>query len=332
MLSINSLFILAVSLALSWLANWAFRTVIPRLTKKTKTETDDRIIAAVKFPTTIMIIAGAVLLVLSPYVEQTKFIYYFNNGTITLLILLWSVTIGRVVNVILDEVNHRISSHHDIIPFFKSLNSILAVGIGLVIILIIWKIDVTPLLAAGGVVGIAVAFAAKDTIANIFGGISVFIDRPFKVGDYILIDGTERGEVISIGARTTKLKTRDDVLITIPNSILSTSKIVNETGLRPPLRIRVMVGMPYGCDLEKAEKTLFLSISSVEEILDDPAPRVRFREFADSSINAEVMGWVEKPVQKGRVTHKLIKQIHRDLKKAKIMVPFPQRDVHLKRS
>lgn len=329
---VNSILLLAGAGLLSYLVNWAFKYVVPKIVIKTKSDTDDRIVAAVRFPVTVSIVVGAVVLILEPVAMRAGWANYFNLSLISILTLVWAWALAKVSGAIIDEIDHRLKRKHDILSFFKSLSSLLIIGIGLVVILVIWEIDVTPLLAAGGVAGIAVAFAAKDTIANIFGGVSIFLDRPYKMGDYILIDGTERGEVISIGARTTKIKTRDDVLISIPNSIMATSKIVNETGLNPPLRIKVMVGMPYDCDLEKAEKTLWLSIAAVEDILEHPEPRVRFREFGDSSINAEVMGWVKDPEDKGRVMHELIKQIKKDLDKAGISIPFPQRDVHLHKS
>jgi len=112
---------------------------------------------------------------------------------------------------------------------------------------------------------------------------------------------------------------------------MSISKIVNETGLHPALRIRVSVSLPYDCDLDKAEKTLFLTLSTVKEVLESPEPRVRFREFADSAVKAEIMGWIKKPADKGFVTHELVKQVHADLKKAKILIPYPQMDVHIKK-
>lgn len=324
--------LLFLAFLLSWLTNLAFKGVISRLVKKTHTDADDRIIAAIKNPITISIISGTIVLILNPYAPVIPFITYFNYFIITFLITIWSLALIKVLDALLDEIDHHFSrrlTHHDLFPFFKSLIRIVVLGSGLLAIFLIWKIDVTPFLAAGGLAGVALAFAAKDTVANIFGGISIFLDQPYKIGDYIVVGDNERGEVITIGARTTKIKTRDDVLISIPNSVMSTSKIVNETGIHPPLRIRVQVGLPYTCNLAAAEDILLKSITKTEGVLTKPEPRVRYREFGNSSINAEVMGWVHTPADKGLITHQVIKHIKKDLDQAGISIPFPQRDVHL---
>jgi len=177
-----------------------------------------------------------------------------------------------------------------------------------------------------------VALAARETLANLFGGISIFLDRTYKVGDYIILDSGERGEIVDVGIRSTRIRTRDDVLITIPNSIMASSKIINESAPEPRFRLRLPVGVAYGSDLEKVERVLLEVVKKVPHVVSEPEPRIRYRRFGDSSIDLELLCWVDDPRFKGPVTHELIKVIHRRFEEEGITIPFPQRDVHLYQS
>ena len=116
------------------------------------------------------------------------------------------------------------------LPVFDMVFKIVIVGAAVYFIFLAWKIDLTAWLASAGVVGIAVGFAAKDTLANLFSGIFIVADAPYKVGDYIVLDGGLRGRVTSIGIRSTRILTLDDIEITIPNAVIGSSKIINEAG------------------------------------------------------------------------------------------------------
>lgn len=227
------------------------------------------------------------------------------------------------------DLNPDDNSFEDMIPFLENLAR-LGFLVGLVFaILKIWGVDVTPLLGAAGVAGIAIAFAAQDSVANLFGGISIFFDKPFKIGDQVLVEGTQRGRVYKIGARSTKITTLDNVLVTIPNSVMVTNPIYNETGYDPNMRVRVEVGVAYGSDLEKVEKILLEILSDNEDTLEYPEPLVLFTAFAESSINVVGIATIPDPSYIGKTTHKLIKEIDKRFKEENIEIPFPQRDVHL---
>jgi MscS family membrane protein len=129
----------------------------------------------------------------------------------SILIALWCVTIIRISNSFIEHGIRRVSDvtglSHDIIPLAKNLSKIVIIIASLMVVLSLWKVNITPLIASAGIAGAAVAFAAKDTIANFFGGISIFVDKPFTIGDYIVLDKGERGEVVAIGVRSTRIRT-----------------------------------------------------------------------------------------------------------------------------
>jgi MscS family membrane protein len=211
----------------------------------------------------------------------------------------------------------------------------LRVGILLFVFALIWVaagdfgLPVTAIFASAGVVGVAVALAARETLANFFGGVSVLLDRPFRTGDYIVLDSGERGEVMEIGLRSTRILTRDEVLICVPNSLITNVKVVNESAPLPHFRVRIKVGVAYGTDIGQVEAVLLDLAKKNDLVAKEPAPRVRFRRFGDSSLDFELLCWAKRPHDKGLLTHTLNGEIYRAFGAAGIIIPFPQRDVHL---
>ena len=189
--------------------------------------------------------------------------------------------------------------------------------------------SVTAVFASAGIAGLAIAMAARETLANFFGGISILLDRPFTSGDYIILDSGERGEVVDIGLRSTRILTRDEILICIPNSVITNVKVVNESAPAPRFRIRIKIGVAYGTDVEQVEEILMKLARENELAANNPVPRVRFRAFGDSSLDFELLCWARRPEEKGRLIHSLNKGIYNALNEADIAIPFPQRDVHL---
>ncbi len=254
------------------------------------------------------------------------------NAIRTLILFVWWVSLIREITL-MDERNMGwVLSRMDKTHFFmlKNVSRIVILFTGILWGLVIWKVNLTPLFASAGIVGIAIALAARDTLANFFGGIALFVDAAYKVGDYIILDSGERGEVVEVGIRSTKIKTRDDVMITIPNSIMSSTKIINESAPLPRFRIRIDVSVAYGSDLRQVEKTLLRVAKANQALAEKPEPRVRVRSFGDSAINFQLLVWVRDPRHKGLETHNLLKMVYAAFAEQGIEIPFPQRDIHLK--
>ncbi len=190
--------------------------------------------------------------------------------------------------------------------------------------------SLTAVFASAGIVGLGVALAARETLANFFGGISIFLDRPFKSGDYVVLDTGERGQVVEVGLRSTRIVTRDDIQISIPNSLMTNTKIINESAPQPRFRVRIKVGVAYGSDVDQVEETLLSIAGQNNMVRFVPEPRVRFRQFGDSALEFELLCWARRPEDRGLLVHGLNHQIYKAFEAAKIEIPFPQRDVHLK--
>ncbi|MBV1930666.1 MAG: mechanosensitive ion channel family protein [Porticoccaceae bacterium] len=217
------------------------------------------------------------------------------------------------------------------VPLFDLTAKLLTILVGSYVLLLIWGVNPVGWLASAGIVGIAVGFAAKDTLANLFSGFFIVADAPYKIGDYINLDTGERGKVTAIGLRSTRLLTRDDVEVTIPNGVIANAKIVNESaGPHLKIRNRIPVGVAYGSDVDQVCAILLELGQAHEEVCTSPAPRVRMRGFGASSLDFELLVWIEHPEYRGRLAHELYMSIYKRLAEEDIEIPYNKHDIFIK--
>jgi len=329
--SLDALIVLAASVLAAFVVDLFVVRVVRRLVSSTSTHVDDEIIARLHRPVFLTVLfLGAALALRTVGADPV-----WNRLLQTVLILVWVVALLRISSLLYGHL-HRVlpgdsSAGQHLSTLLKNVTVAVVAVAAAMGVLSIWEISITPLLASAGIVGAAVAFASKDTIANFLGGLSVLVDRPYGLGHYVVLESGERGEVVDIGLRSTRIKTRDDILITVPNSIMANSKIVNESAPVRKFRIRIPVGVAYGSDLGRVEEILLGIAGGNDKVERQPEPRVRFRTFGDSSLNLELLCWVADPVQRGLVTHELNVAVYEGFNAAGVRIPFPQRDVHLLR-
>jgi small-conductance mechanosensitive channel len=326
--------IIVVSFAAAALVDFIVVRVCRVLARRSATTLDDRLIDLVHGPVkTTVILFGLWLatarLLLPP---QPQAIAAAVLKTVALLV--WTVFAIRLIASLLKTLSR--ADHVTVVqprtrPLFDNLARILIFAAAIYFVFVFWGINVSAWLASAGIVGIAVGFAAKDTLANLFSGISILADAPYKVGDYINLDTGERGEVRHIGLRSTRLLTRDDVEITIPNAVIANAKIVNESGGPwAKERIRIKFSVAYGSDVDHVRKITAEVGRENPLTSDDPEPRARFRAFGDSSLDFELLCWIDEPVLRGRVVDALLGEIYKRLGAEGIEIPFPKRDVYIR--
>ena len=312
----------------------SLQAVLGKIAKKTASRLDDQLVKLLSAPvlqTTVIfsLVAAEKVLTLGGGVDQ-----FLDRLLLTLLILFWARAWFKATSLILEALSSESGRFKVIqprtVPLFE-----MGIKLGMVTIfawffLALWGIDGTAWLASAGVVGIAIGFAARDTLANLISGVSIVADAPFKIGDYIVLDSGERGIVTGLGMRSTRLLTRDDVEVSIPNAVMGNAKITNESG-GPQIqhRIRVPVGVAYGTDTAKVITILEELAGESSLILASPAPRIRMRAFGDSSLDFELLGWISHPELRGRAVHELLMAISRRFREEGIVIPFPQRDLHV---
>lgn len=330
---VNASLYLVFFILIAKIADLLVDKVLRKFTRFTKSDVDDRIVDLVHKPIFFTIIIIGFTFTIQYLAPSEKIIFYTSSAMNTILTFIWCITAIRISTTIIEHTVRKVTDvtglSRDIVPLVSNVSKIIIIVASIMVVLSLWKINITPLLASAGIAGVAVAFAAKDTIANFFGGISVFMDKPFTIGDYIVLDQGERGEVVAIGVRSTRIKTRDDIQITIPNSIIANTKIINESAPVPNFRVRIPVSVAYGSDIDLVQSTLLEIAKGNENVLPDPSPRVRFRAFGESSLNFELLCWAKEPSLRGLTVHHLNCTIYKKFGEEGIRIPFPQRDVHI---
>ncbi|MCZ6644067.1 MAG: mechanosensitive ion channel family protein [Gammaproteobacteria bacterium] len=253
---------------------------------------------------------------------------------LSVIVTSWMRATFRVSTSLLDILGHQ--SRYSLVeartmPMFDLSAKLITILVGSYVLLLVWGINPVGWLASAGIVGIAIGFAAKDTLANLFSGFFIVADAPYKIGDYINLDTGERGKVTKIGLRSTRLLTRDDVEITIPNGVIANAKIINESG-GPYLkmRTRITVGVAYGSDVDQVCELLVKIAVEHKEVCTHPEPRTRMRGFGASSLDFDLLVWIEHPEYRGRISHELYMQIYKTFAEEAIEIPYAKQDLYIK--
>lgn len=313
-----------------WIIFWVLERINRAVVIKTATQADDRIISLIRVAFVVGVIVTAMYSIAVHFNLSTYTTIDINKLFASIFIVSLCMFLYGCISIILIQIHERKYDHlgqpvHAAVPFLNNILKFVMLAVAVVIVLRLYKIDITPALASAGVVGVALALAAKDMIANLFGGLSIFFDKPYTIGDYVIIDQLHRGEVQDIGMRSTKIRTRDGILVTVPNSLMATTVVVNETGFDTHLRIRIPLQVAYGSNLDYIESILLSIALGHPEVLDEPRPLVRFRSYTDSGVSLEVLVVISMPSERGRIIHELIKRIHIAFVEEKIMMPYPHR-------
>jgi len=327
--------ILMVSVVVAFVAKLVFRFLVHRLARSTDTDVDDRIAAILQGPVFWSFVFGGIWFAEIPLDLHEKLNRGIKGVMLTLIIVMWSIALLRSSKVILDALSRNVDRvtwiQPKTVPLLDMVAKFFISGAGIYFICVAWGIPLTSWLASAGIVGIAVGFAAKDTLANLFSGVFILADAPYKVGDFVILDGGLRGEVQEIGIRSTRVLTRDDVEVTVPNAVIGNGRIVNETGgPYDKMRVRVKVAAAYGSDVDQVREVLMSCTKDAPWLATDPAPRVRFRTFGDSGLDFELLAWIEKPLYRGRVLDDLNGRVYKAFNATGIEIPYPKQDVYVK--
>ncbi|MGV6826518.1 MAG: mechanosensitive ion channel family protein [bacterium] len=325
---------LALTVVVAKLIDLLLSVFVRRLVNRSSTDVDDQIVAMLHRPVFLsVIILGVVMItyVIGLHEAATDHVIALLR---TLAVWLWMVFLIKLSTLLLREMameDRFTAVQMQSLPLFQNLSIVVIVSFAIYLVFHIWDIDMSAWLASAGIIGIAVGFAAKDTLANLFSGVFIMADAPYKIGDFIVLDSGERGQVTNIGIRSTRLLTRDDVEVTIPNAIMGNTKIINESGgPYEKFRIRVKISVGYGSDIEQVKDTLLEIASGNLGVCENPAPRVRFRGLGQSGLDLELLCWVEQPVLRGRILDRLYTRIYQTFMERGIEIPYNKRDLYIK--
>ncbi|MDH5354459.1 MAG: mechanosensitive ion channel family protein [Gammaproteobacteria bacterium] len=332
---IQALVVIIASFIIAWIFNGFIINTLKKLAARTSFDIDNHLIDLLQRPihTSVILLGLALATRLMGIGDPFDFIIFSVLQSIAYLV--WTLLLLTVTRAVLrhfaQDDKHLPVLHPQTLPLFLNIANIAIMVFAIYIIFTAWDIDMTAWLASAGIVGIAVGFAAKDTLANLFSGVFILADAPYKIGDFVVLDSGERGEVTHIGIRSTRILTRDDVEVTIPNSVMGNTKVINESGgPAEKYRIRIAVGVAYGSDIDQVREILMNIALNNEAVCDDPEPRVRFRQFGASSLDFELLGWIDQPVLRGRVIDALNCEIYKAFIKEKIEIPYSKQDLYIK--
>ena len=323
------------SITAAKIADWIITTILSRLANRTSSTIDDRIIQILHRPIYYSILfmglGISITLLQLPEIITFIFIGLFKS----MAILIWSVALFQAFMHFINWYSQQTKGKNIVqihtLPLFDNVGKVIIFMVAVYFIFISWDFNVTGWLASTTIVAMVVALAAKDTVANLFAGFFIMADTPYKPGDYINLDGGERGYVKHIGLRSTRIMTRDDIEITLPNSLIANSKIINESGgPKEKERVRITLSVAYGSDIDQVRSILMDIAQNNENVCKKPEPRMRFRTFGDSGLNIQLLFWIEKPEDRGRITDELNTAIYKRFNKDRIEIPFPQRTLHIK--
>jgi len=332
-LYLRLLFIIAVSFLVAFLAKVVTKKILYPLTKKTKTKIDDLIVASVSSVIFYFILFLGIRLGIGYFKPPQVILISLVDS---LLIVIFTLTLLKIINGFskqwMKDWKSKTKTTVDdrLIPLVQKVLKAIVMILAVIFIFSAWKVNISPLIAATGIAGIAVSFAVKDSLTNILGGLQLVLDKTFMVGDKVQLDSGEMGVILDIGLRSTKLKTFDNEVIYIPNGNLANAKIKNFT--QPDLSVRVNVdfGVEYGSDPEKVKDVVLKAISKIEGVLDDPPPAVLFMKMSDFSLDFIARVWVGSYTEAFSTKLKMTDEVYEALNKAGIGIPFPTRTIYTK--
>jgi small-conductance mechanosensitive channel len=310
--------------------------LLNRIAKRTPTTLDDQLIERIQGQ-----IRGLVLIV---GIDIGAFILFFDNQPVRDVvsnILFWfyyGIVFSAAFTSVgfffewyekqLDEEQGRIAVF---LPILQRFSMVLLIIFAAVILLDHLGINVTGLAAAAALIGLAVALAAQDIIGDLISGYVILMDRPFSVGDRIEIpDQDAWGDVVEIGTRTTRIRTRDNNLVIIPNSDIADGQVTNYSYPDPNYRLQSDIGIEYGEDLNHVRQVLGDAVRSVDEVLKDEPVQVLFIEFGKSSMTIRVRWWIDTYSDKRMMQDKVNTALQDAIEKSGIVSPNPIMDLNVK--
>jgi MscS family membrane protein len=327
----------AFLVAVAWLASRIFVHLIARwlkhLASRTETDLDDRLLELASKPTRKLVVLGGLYLAIGelPLADGARRLATGIVFAVAVFVALRVVT--QIILVLIGTYGHRFQERGDKLQFEKDylpllskiLGTVIAV-VGLIMVLDFFGQDVTSLVAALGIGGFAISFAAKELLGNMLSGFAILADRPFRPGDRIKLATGEVGDVITIGTRSTRVKLLDQNMLIVPNSELVNSRLTNFSFPTHATTGSFDIGVAYGTDVEQA-KELMLGVIRQQPELIDPAPSVSLARFGDHSLILSASFTISEFANAGTVQDRVRVKVYQLFQEAGIRIPFPTREI-----
>jgi len=337
-----TLLVLGASLVGGAVMNFVVIRYLRRYTDRTATDYDSIVVDNLHIPlvTTVSLIGFSVLASVPSVTENTfltadQVSTFVGRPAITVIVVVWGFYLNRVVNRLVKKINEEGKASdargraYEFAPVFSNIWSLVVITGTIAAVLVLWNYDISPILGAAGIAGIALGIAAKESVGNFLGGLALYVDDTYTIGDYLEIDTGEAGTVVAVGIRSTTLRTRDNIDITLPNSMLNEERVVNLSEPRGQTRLKIDVGVAYGSDIDLVEEVLVGIALDEDTVPNNPEPKARFRSFGGSALEYRLVCWVDRPEHRGRVRHLLNREIYTRFTEYGIEIPYDTHDVNV---
>jgi MscS family membrane protein len=333
-------FFIVTAVLLSLIVRSILANVKTRLLHRTNTTLDDLLIKAIALPARMVIIVWGIELGLGRLtIMVERWSSEMDSAIFAAYVVIVYILFYRLIDAITqwygDEVAHRTTTDLDsrFLLLFRRV-AFLIITISLIIILLDrFGVEVSGLVATLGIGSLAIALAAQATLGDMFAGFTIMVDQPYVIGDRIEIRDIDTwGDVIDIGLRTTRILTRDNRMVSVPNSVIGKGLVVNYSHPSSKYRVETNVGIAYGTDIEFARQVMIEAIKQQDWVMKEERIEALFLTFGDSALEFKVRCWIEHFVETRRVVDKMNTALYQALNEAGIVIPFPQRDLHLYRT
>jgi len=271
----------------------------------------------------------------NPSKQLQKGMEIFDSSLIWLIIgaigiIIASVLVSYLINrTLVKRLSRQMKMDRGIEFAIQKVTQYVLVGIGVYTAFAFVGLPVSAFAGIFALLSVGIGFGLQNITANFISGIILLIERPIKVGDRLTV-GEIWGDVSRINLRTTIIQTPDNMSIIVPNSKILDDQIINWTFGDHRIRIKIPVGVAYGSDIRLVEKALAEAAAKHNLVLNKPVPQVWLKEFGDSSLNFELLVWIEKATERDQIVSDINKIIYKLFIDYNIEIPFPQRDLNIK--
>lgn len=332
-------------------AGWVLRRVERRLAKRTETELDDHFVRLLRKAVRLTAVAWAIWLLVGQWIPvlgaetpedgwqpyDTQPFDWVWGVWIVLIFIPLSNFVGQLLRVFESRIMARSDTALDetALPMVNRFVRVLVIAIGILLAMPTVGLEITPLLAGAGVVGLALSLAAKDTLSNLIAGVLLIMDRPFQVGDRIELWNAPNetgtwGDVIEIGIRATKIRNPDNLVVVVPNNEIMQRDIINYTMSGEDIRLRIPFSVAYEADIERAKLLLIQAALEVEGVKPDPKPIVIVRGFGPSEVNLQLRVWILEARNRRRIADEITGIALDGFAREGVEIPYPKRELYIK--
>jgi small-conductance mechanosensitive channel len=327
---LESAAILAGSYVAARVLSYVLGRALARAATRSAATLDDRLVQALKRPITHALFLIGAYAAVHRLSIQDRWTARLDHAIFALAVALVSLAAIRAYGILLawysteSALSAKTGITREFGPLLGKLGTIFIVVAALIAIFQHFNVDVQSLVVSLGVGSLAVGLAAQDTLANMFAGFTLMLDRPFTIGDRIQLSTGEVGDVETIGMRATRLRTSDETTLIVPNSVVVKDRVVNQSRPGREITTRLDVGVAYGSDLALVKRILTEAALVSDHVDRDRAPVALVTRFGELAVHCRVVFYAKDYTLQGRALSDVHEEVYRRFREAGIEIPFKE--------